>query len=178
MSFYFYRFINWILNKSITRQWVWRRPYSIICKYNLNQIRILNNLQFDLIMDSMDNFPLSIWIEKDVCLFFMFQISISHIWFDLSNRILLDVWIIIWIMLKKWLSVTVASLRECYNMFNRHANVQHIDLNFLKVPLFGRGGISEDLKSTLITVRYSTSHFSHLPCPSLNLVSRSFEWLY
>ncbi len=37
-------------------------------------------------------------------------------------------------------------------MCNRHANIQHIDL---KVPLFGRGGISEDLKSILITVRYS-----------------------
>ncbi len=36
----------------------------------------------------------------------------------------------------------------CYNMFSWHANVQHVDL---KVPLFGRGGISEDLKS--ITVR-------------------------
>ena len=35
-------------------------------------------------------------------------------------------------------------------MFNQHANVQHIDL---KVPLFGRGGISEDLKPVSITVR-------------------------
>ena len=43
-----------------------------------------------------------------------------------------------------------------FNMFNRHANVQHIDL---KVPLFGRGDISKDLKSILVTIRYSTSPF-------------------
>ena len=42
-----------------------------------------------------------------------------------------------------------------YNLFNRHANVQHIDL---KVPLFGRGGISEEVNEILITVPYSTSH--------------------
>ncbi len=43
-----------------------------------------------------------------------------------------------------------------YNMFNQHANVQHIDL---KEPLFGRSSISEDLKSILITVRYTISQF-------------------
>ncbi len=58
-------------------------------------------------------------------------------------------------------------------MFNRHANVQPIDL---KVPLFGRRGISEDLKSILITVWYSASEvFVHLRCPSSNLVYRSLE---
>ncbi len=46
------------------------------------------------------------------------------------------------------------------------ANVQHTDL---KTPWFGRGGISEDLKSILITVWYSASEvFVHLPCPSSN----------
>ncbi len=60
-----------------------------------------------------------------------------------------------------------------YNLFNRCANVQHIDL---MVPLFGRGGISEDLKSILITVRSSTSQFLVcLPCSSPNLVYRSLE---
>ncbi len=63
---------------------------------------------------------------------------------------------------------------------NWHANVQSIDL---KVPLFGRGGISKDLKSISITVRYSTSQvFVHIPCPSSNLVYRSLEstlvWMY
>ncbi len=33
--------------------------------------------------------------------------------------------------------------------FKGSVNVQHTDL---KIPLFGRGGISEDLKSILITV--------------------------
>ncbi len=42
--------------------------------------------------------------------------------------------------------------------------------------MFGRGGIYEDLKSILITVWYSVSEvFVHLPCPSSNLVYRSFE---
>ncbi len=49
---------------------------------------------------------------------------------------------------------------------NHHSNVQHIDL---KVPLFGRGDISEDLKSILTTVRYSTLQFAS------NLVYRSLE---
>ena len=63
--------------------------------------------------------------------------------------------------------------RAPYYLFNQHANVQHIDL---KVTLFGRDGISEDLKSILITARYSTTEFLvHLPYPSLNLVYRSLE---
>ncbi len=42
--------------------------------------------------------------------------------------------------------------------------------------LFISGGISEDLKSILITVWYSTSEvFVHLPCSSSNLVYRSLE---
>ena len=46
----------------------------------------------------------------------------------------------------------------------------------MKIPLFGIGGISEDLKSILITVRYNASEvFVHLPCPSSNLVYRSLE---
>ncbi len=46
----------------------------------------------------------------------------------------------------------------------------------LKIPLFRRGGISEDLKSILITVWYSASgFFVHLPCPSSNLVYRFLE---
>ncbi len=53
------------------------------------------------------------------------------------------------------------------------ANVQHIDL---KIPLIGRGGISEDLKSILITVWYRASEvFVHLLCRSSNLVYRSLE---
>ncbi len=36
-----------------------------------------------------------------------------------------------------------------YSRFKGSANAQLIDL---KIPLFGRGGISEDLKSILITV--------------------------
>ncbi len=48
-------------------------------------------------------------------------------------------------------------------MFNRHANVQHIDV---KVPLFGRGGISKDLKSVLITVRYTTTEYTTVFCSS------------
>ena len=35
-------------------------------------------------------------------------------------------------------------------MFNRHANVRNINL---KVPLFGRGGISEAPNSILIIIR-------------------------
>ncbi len=66
-------------------------------------------------------------------------------------------------------------------MFNRLANFQHMDL---KVPLFRRGGISEDLKSILITVRYSTSQFFLLISPThleiyspahLDLVYKSLE---
>ncbi len=53
---------------------------------------------------------------------------------------------------------------------------QTSNIPILKIPLFGRGGISEDLKSILITVWYSSSEvFVHLPCPSSNLVSRSLE---
>ncbi len=45
-----------------------------------------------------------------------------------------------------------------------------------KVLLFGRVGISEDQTSILSTVRYSTlQFFAHLPCPSTNLLYRSFE---
>ncbi len=52
-------------------------------------------------------------------------------------------------------------------------NIQNIHL---KVPLFGRGAISEDLKSILIIVRYNTpQYFANLPCPSSNLVYRSLE---
>ncbi len=36
-----------------------------------------------------------------------------------------------------------------YSMFNRHANVQHIDLT---APLFGKGEISKDLQSISIAV--------------------------
>ncbi len=62
---------------------------------------------------------------------------------------------------------------HCYNMFNRDANIQHTNL---KVPLFGRGGISEDLKLILITIWHSASQiFVHLPRPSSNLVYRSHE---
>ena len=41
-------------------------------------------------------------------------------------------------------------------MFNRHANVQHIDL---KVPLFGRGSISEELKSIFADVVHVSNHW-------------------
>ncbi len=59
-------------------------------------------------------------------------------------------------------------------MLNRHANFQHIDL---KVPLFARGGISEDLKSIVIIPSDTVHHsfFAYLPCPSSNLVYRSLE---
>ena len=40
-------------------------------------------------------------------------------------------------------------LRKYQSRFKGSANVQHTDY---KIPLFGRGGISEDLKSILITV--------------------------
>ncbi len=41
----------------------------------------------------------------------------------------------------------------------------------LKIPLFEKGSISEDLQSILITIWYSASEvFVHLPCPSSNLV--------
>ena len=43
-----------------------------------------------------------------------------------------------------------AEVESNYNMFDRHANVQHIDL---KVPICGRGGVFEDFNSILITVR-------------------------
>ncbi len=57
--------------------------------------------------------------------------------------------------------------------FKGSENVQH---NNLKIPLFERGGISEDLKSIFITIWYSASEvFVHLPCPSSNLVYRSLE---
>ena len=67
------------------------------------------------------------------------------------------------------------------HIFNRHANVQHIDL---KVPLFGhrrlsfgRGDISEDLKSMLITVGYSTSLFlGPFPYRSLESVIKTFRY--
>ncbi len=45
-----------------------------------------------------------------------------------------------------------------YNMFNRHANVQQIDL---KVPLFETGALFEDLKSILIILSV-TEHYSFL----------------
>ncbi len=46
----------------------------------------------------------------------------------------------------------------------------------MTIPLLGRGGIFEDLKSILITVWYSASElFVHLPCPSSNLVYRFLE---
>ncbi len=66
-----------------------------------------------------------------------------------------------------WMGVSVS------NRFKGSANVQHIDL---KIPLFRRGGISEDLKSILITVCYSSWEvFVHLPCPSPNFVYRFLE---
>ncbi len=72
-----------------------------------------------------------------------------------------------------WHSFPFISSNWFVIMFIRHANIQHIDWN---VPLFGRGAISEDLKSILITVIYSTSQFfAHLPCPSSNLAYRSLE---
>ncbi len=76
--------------------------------------------------------------------------------------------------LKKITRTTASNLDSLsYIMFNQHENVQHIHL---KVPLFERGGISEDLKSILNTVRYRTSQFfAHLPWTSSNLVYRSFE---
>ncbi len=57
-------------------------------------------------------------------------------------------------------------------MFIRHANVKNIDL---KVPLFERGGISEDLKSILITVIHYISIFVHLPAHLQTYVYRSLE---
>ncbi len=69
---------------------------------------------------------------------------------------------------KIWIAVSLS-----YIMLNQHANVQNIDL---KVQLFGRGSIPEDLKSVLITVWYNASGFcSSPPCPSSNLVYRSLE---
>ncbi len=48
----------------------------------------------------------------------------------------------------------------------------------MKVPLFERGGICEELKSTFIPFRYSTYHscFVHLSCPPSNLVYWSLEF--
>ncbi len=60
-------------------------------------------------------------------------------------------------------------------MLKRHANIQHYDN--IDLPLFGRGGISEDLKLILITsqIQYITV-FAHLPCTSSNVIYyRSLE---
>ena len=62
----------------------------------------------------------------------------------------------------RWSHTDVFTRHDYHYMFNQHANVQHIDL---KAPLFGRGGISEDLKSMLITIRCSTSQFCSSPLP-------------